>query len=451
MSDDRPVVAVVGAGLAGCEAAGVLASRGHRVRLYEQKPAHRSPAHVADTFAELVCSNTFRSEELDTGPGILKAELRRAGSLIVAAADATRIPGGSALAVDRARFSALVTERVRALPGVEVVPRQVASPAEVDEPHVILATGPLTSDALAADLGARVGQGHLAFYDAIAPIVDGESLDLERVFFASRYGKGDPDGYANCPMAEGEYHAFVAALTEADALTPRAFEDERYFDGCQPVERIAEGGVESLAHGPMRPVGLTPPDGSRPHAVVQLRREDAEGRSFNLVGFQTRLRHPDQARVFRMIPGLEQARFLRFGSIHRNTFVDHPAVAQADLTLKAEARVRLAGQITGVEGYIESTASGWLVGWAVACQLEGRPFVPPPSTTTLGGLYRHVTTPVKRFQPTNAHLGLLDAIPWRRGVKKPQRRYEYGERAVIDFTRWLAPERAAPPSPQEER
>ncbi len=438
MSGEGRPVAVVGAGLAGSEAAALLAGRGHAVRLYEQKPLHRSPAHVADTFAELVCSNTFRSDELDTGPGILKAELRLAGSLIVAAADATRIAGGSALAVDRERFSAHVTERVRALPGVQVVPRQVASLAELDEPHVIVAAGPLMADALAADLGARVGQGHLAFYDAIAPIVDGDSLDLGRVFFASRYGKGDPQGYANCPMTEEQYHAFVAALTEADALTARAFEDERYFDGCQPVERIAEGGIESLAHGPMRPVGLTPPDGSRPYAVVQLRREDADGRAWNLVGFQTRLRQPDQARIFRLIPGLEAARFLRFGSIHRNTFVDHPVVAGADLTLKAEPRARLAGQITGVEGYIESTASGWLAGWALACQLEGRPFVPPPPTTTLGGLYRHVTTPAKRFQPTNAHLGLLDAIPWRRGVKKPQRRFEYGERAVADFGAWLA-------------
>jgi methylenetetrahydrofolate--tRNA-(uracil-5-)-methyltransferase len=329
---------------------------------------------------------------------------------------------------------------VRELPGIELVNRQVATLAELDEPHVLLATGPLTADALAADLGARVGQGHLAFYDAIAPIVDGDSLDLGRVFFASRYGKGEPDAYANCPMNEAEYHAFVAALTEADQLTPRAFEDERYFDGCQPVEQIAKGGVESLAHGPMRPVGLTPPDGSRPYAVVQLRREDAAGRAFNLVGFQTRLRHPDQVRLFRTIPGLEDVRFLRLGSIHRNTFVDHPAVADASLRLKAEPRVRLAGQITGVEGYIESTASGYLSAMALLAELAGRPFVPPQGTTALGGLYRHVTTSTKRFQPTNAHLGLLDAIPWRRGVKKPQRRLEYGERALADFEAWITAE-----------
>jgi len=430
-------VAVVGAGLAGSEAAALLARRGVRVRLYEQKPGARSPAHVADTFAELVCSNTFRSDELDTGPGILKAELRRAGSLVVAAADATRVPGGSALAVDRVRFSLLITEQIRALPGVEVIHRQIASLAELDEPHVILATGPLTADALAADLGARVGQRHLAFYDAIAPIVEGDSLDLERVFFASRYGKGEPDAYANCPLTEDQYHAFVATLTEADRLTPRPFEDERYFEGCQPVEEIARGGVESLAHGPMRPVGLTPPDGSRPYAVVQLRREDAAGHAFNLVGFQTRLRHPDQVRIFRTIPGLEGARFLRLGSIHRNTFVDHPVVADDQLRLKADPRVRLAGQITGVEGYIESTASGYLSAMALLAELAGRPFVPPPGTTALGGIYRHITTPVKRFQPTNAHLGLLDDIPWRRGVKKPQRRLEFGDRAIAAFEAWI--------------
>ena len=437
MKTTHPTVAIVGGGLAGCEAAGLLARAGVPVRLYEQKPLARSPAHVADTLAELVCSNTFRSDEMDTGAGVLKAELRRLGSLIVEAADATRIPGGSALAVDRLRFSAAVTERLHAMPEVEVVARAVASLAEIEEAHVIVATGPLTGDALAEDLRACLGHEHLAFVDAIAPIIDAESLNMDKLFFGSRYGKGEPDAYLNAPMTREQYEDFVTELLDADRVTPRAYEDVKTFQGCQPIEAIAEQGADALAFGPMKPVGLSAPDGSRPAAVVQLRREDAGGHAWNLVGFQTRLRHSDQKRVLRLIPGLENAHILRYGTIHRNTFVDHPAVAQTDLCLVADPRVRLAGQITGVEGYIESTASGWLVAHTLLAQLEGRAFVPPPPTTTLGGLYRHVTSRSGRtYQPSNVHLGLLDPMVKPRGVKKREHRRAYGARALNDLDIW---------------
>jgi methylenetetrahydrofolate--tRNA-(uracil-5-)-methyltransferase len=431
-------VAIIGAGLAGCEAVAFLARRGVPVRLYEMKPARRTPAHVSEHFAELVCSNSLRSDELTAGPGILKAELRQAGSFLVQVADRCRIPGGAALAVDRERFAAEVTAGVAALPGVELVPGEVTSLDDVPEPLVILASGPLTAEALAQDFSRRVGADTLAFYDAIAPIVEASSVDATRLFFASRWGIGEPDAYWNAPMTREQYQAFVDALTQADQLAPRAFEDEAYFEGCQPVEEIARRGRESLAFGPMKPVGLHAPDGSRPYAVVQLRREDAAGTAWNLVGFQTRLRQGDQRRVFGLIPGLEHAEYLRYGSIHRNTFVCHPRVAGPDLRLNAEPRVRLAGQLTGVEGYIESIASGWLTALATFRELEGAPFNPPPPTTALGGLYRHLTLTIpERFQPSNIHLGLLAPLPpgWR--GKKKDKRAALGARAVADFRQWM--------------
>lgn len=446
-------VGIVGGGLAGCEAAGHLARAGLVVTIYEQKPEGRSPAHVADTLGELVCSNTFRSDSLDTGPGILKSELRRLRSVVMAAADANRVPGGTALAVDREAFSAALNARIEELPGVSVERREIRSLDEVIglHDHIIVATGPLTAPALAADLVSRVGSEGLSFYDAIAPIVDAESLDMDKLFFQSRYGKGEPDAYLNSPLDEAQYHAFVAALSEADRLSPREFEDERYFEGCQPIEAIAERGVESLAWGPMKPVGLSPPGipkGENAYAVAQLRREDTGGHAFNLVGFQTRLPQGEQRRVLRMLPGFESVRFLRYGTIHRNTFLHHPRVADAELRLRVAPTVRLAGQITGVEGYIESTGSGYLAAWALLNELRGETLAPPPHTTALGGLYRHITTDIAgaphKYQPSNIHFGLIDPLEpavRKRVKRKRDRRAAVGERAIADFNLWLESQR----------
>jgi methylenetetrahydrofolate--tRNA-(uracil-5-)-methyltransferase len=434
MTDAR--VAIIGGGLAGCEAAMLLARAAVPVTLYEMKPARRSPAHVLDGLAELVCSNSLRSDAPDTGPGILKAELRLTGSFLLAQADEARVPAGTALAVDRERFSEAVTAALEAEPLVTIVRQEVRALDEVAEPHQIVASGPLTADGLAADLTARLGAGHLAFYDAIAPIVDAASLDMDRLFFASRWGKGAPEDYLNAPMDQATYEAFVQALLGADRVAPRTFEDAGYFSGCQPVEEIARRGAESLAFGPMKPVGLEPPSGGRAHAVVQLRREDRAGQAYNLVGFQTRLPQADQREVFHMIPGLERARFLRYGSIHRNTFLDHPAVADASLRLVREPSTRLAGQLTGVEGYIESIASGALAALFTLAELRGAPLTPPPPTTASGGLLRHLLTPAPRYQPTNIHMGLIEPVPWRRGVKKRDRRRATGQRALEAFSGW---------------
>lgn len=440
-SSDVELVTVVGGGLAGCECAYQLAARGHRVRLKEQKPLARSPAHQTDSLAELVCSNSFRSDNPHSAVGMLHRELRALGSVILASADAHRVPAGDALAVDRERFSREVEARVRAV-GVEIVSEEVtALPSGI----TVIATGPLTSEALTLALGSLVG-AKLYFYDAIAPIVAGDSVDFGVAFRASRYGKGGGDDYLNLPMTKAAYLAFVAELRAGAKVTPHAFEEPKYFEGCLPIEVMAERGDEVLAHGPMKPVGLVDPrTGVRPHAVVQLRMEDTQATAWNLVGFQTRLTWPEQRRIFSMIPGLERAEWVRMGQIHRNTFIDGPRLLEGDLSLKAEPRLFFAGQIAGVEGYVESTAGGLLAALAVSARLEGRELVVPPATSALGALYRHVTgaahLPGAPYQPTNVIFNLFPPLEGR--LRKADKRQAYAERGARDFGPWLEASKCA--------
>lgn len=435
-------VAIVGGGLAGCECAQALAVAGVGVTLFEMRPEKSSPAHTTGHLAELVCSNSFRSEELTTAIGLLKEELRELGSLVMRAADATRIPAGKAVAVDREGFARFMTEAIASEPLVTVVRREVAS---LDDPElagfdaVVVAAGPLASDSLAASLAeatAVEGGQRLYFYDAIAPIVSRESVDMDIAFWGSRY-RPEEDDYLNCPMTEAQYDAFLAALMAAEKVAPHAFEKEIHFEGCLPVEEMAERGRLTLCFGPLKPVGLpNPRTGDEAFAVVQLRAENAEKTAFNLVGFQTKLKYPEQERVFRMIPGLERAEFLRLGSIHRNTYVDAPSVLTGELELKARPGVFLAGQITGVEGYLESAACGLWLGLLLAAKLSGSALAPPPNTTALGGLLSHLRTPpVKRFQPSNAHFGLMPELNRRAGKKI--RKELYGQRAREAFAEWL--------------
>jgi methylenetetrahydrofolate--tRNA-(uracil-5-)-methyltransferase len=433
------VVTVVGGGLAGSEAAWQLAERGHEVQLHEMRPLRGTPAHQTDRLAELVCSNTFKSTEVTNAHGLLKAELRTIGSLILDGASAARVPAGSALAVDRDVFSTFVHDRIHAHPRITVRRDEVT---ELPTPAII-ATGPLTSDALAATLRTRLGAESLAFYDAIAPIIAAESIDTNIAFRAARYDKetmagvGDEGAYLNCPFSKDEYDAFIDALTTADQFTAHEFDAVPYFEGCMPAEEMARRGRESLRFGPMKPVGLTDPrTGRRPWAVLQLRREDAAGRMWNLVGFQTRLRIPEQTRVFRMVPGLANAEFLRFGSIHRNAYVNSPGALTPALTLRDDPRVFLAGQLTGVEGYTESTATGLLAGINLARVLAGEAPVVPPPITMLGALYRYLReADPAHFQPMNANFGLLEELsaPPRDKVRK---RELYAERALAAVTTW---------------
>jgi methylenetetrahydrofolate--tRNA-(uracil-5-)-methyltransferase len=435
---DDPVT-VVGGGLAGCEAAWQLAQRGHRVALHEMRPVRPTAAHRTDRLAELVCSNTFKSTELSTAHGAIKAEMRELGCFVLECADSARVPAGSALAVDRDVFAAAVTERILAHPNITVVREEVRS---VPNGPAIIATGPLTADALAESLRERLGADALAFYDAIAPVVSRESIDERVVFTASRYDKETMEGeqvgaYLNCPMDQREYDAFVTALDAADQFHGHEFDKAPYFPGCMPVEEMNARGRETLRFGPLKPVGLVDPrTGRRPHAVVQLRREDRAGRVWNIVGFQTRLRIPEQQRVFRMIPGLENAEFLRYGSIHRNSYVNAPAVLTPALTLRDDEQVFLAGQITGVEGYTESTASGLLAGINLSRVLRGdAPIVPPP-TTMLGALYRYLREADPRhFQPMNANFGLVDDLDENIRDKRV-RRERMAERAVREMRVW---------------
>jgi methylenetetrahydrofolate--tRNA-(uracil-5-)-methyltransferase len=446
-------VTIVGGGLAGSEAAWRLASAGVAVGLREMKPGRRSPAHVLDGLAELVCSNSLRSDNPRNAVGLLHEELRRLGSLVLDAADAARVPAGDALAVDRERFSGIVTERLSAHPLVRIVREETT---EVPGPPgpVLLATGPLTGDALAARLAVLTG-GRLHFYDAMAPIVSADSVDRSIAYARSRYGKGAGDDYLNLPFDERQYRDFVAALVAGEKVPPHDFEEPRYFEGCLPIEVMAERGPEVLAHGPMKPVGLEDPrTGRRPYAVAQLRREDVAGTAWNLVGFQTRLTWPEQRRIFRdLVPGLARAEFLRLGQIHRNTFVEAPRVLAPDLSLRAAPHVFLAGQLTGVEGYVESAACGHLAARAILDRLAGRPFQPPPPSTAMGALHRHLTgaahPPGYDYQPTNVVFALFPPLEGRhRG--KAARREAYVERARKEMEKWLSPEPAgslAAPAP----
>ena len=426
-------VTIIGAGLAGCEAAWQAAQRGVSVILHEMKPEKLSPAHHMPGLAELVCSNSLRGDSLENAVGLLKEELRRCKSLLLEAAEATRVPAGGALAVDRQLFSDYVTARITTHPLIKLVPGEVIRlPAEG---VVIVASGPLTSDTLAAALGGLTGD-RLYFYDAIAPIVTAESLDMGKIFAASRYGKGDGDDYLNCPLSEAEYLAFVNELLAAEKVAPRDFEKVVHFEGCMPVEEIASRGVETLRFGPMKPVGLVDPHTeAEPHAVIQLRAENRERTMFNLVGFQTKLTWPEQRRVFRMIPGLEQAEFVRLGSMHRNTFINAPSLLLPSQQLKNEPRILFAGQITGVEGYVESAGSGFLAGLTAARILSGQdPLIPPPETA-LGALMAHITnTDTRHFQPMNVNYGLFPELPGR--VKKKERRGKLAERALVALDEW---------------
>ena len=428
---------VVGGGLAGSEAAWALAERGVEVTLREMRPEVRTPAHQTDRLAELVCSNTFKSVELTNAHGLLKAELRALGSILLPCADAARVPGGSALTVDRDVFSRLAQEKVASHPKITIERGEVC---ELPSPGVV-ATGPLTSDTLAGAIAARLGGGALAFYDAIAPIVSDDSLDRSRLYALSRYGKGGGDDYLNCPMQADEYESFIDALTAADQFSGHDFDAVPYFEGCLPIEEMAKRGRETPRFGPMKPVGLPDPaSGREPHAVVQLRREDRAGQMWNLVGFQTRLRIPEQKRVFGMIPGLANAEFLRFGSIHRNAYLNSPAALAPELAARDDGLVFFAGQLTGVEGYTESLGTGLLAGINLARRLRGlEPAVPPP-TTMLGGLYRYLRdADPAHFQPMNANFGLLDPLPGtnpRGRDAKDRKKQLLAERAMADFAAW---------------
>jgi len=437
---------VIGGGLAGSEAAWQLARAGVEVLLVDMKPGRRSPAHVLPGLAELVCSNSLRSDNPSNAVGLLHEELRRLGSLVLAAADATRVPAGDALAVDRERFSDLVTARLEGHGRV----RRVSEEATVLPPPpelALVATGPLTGEALARQVAGLAG-GRLHFYDAIAPIVSDESVDRTVAYARSRYGKGEGDEYLNLPLDQAQYHAFVEALLRAEKVPAHEFEEPRYFEGCLPVEVMAERGPEVLAHGPMKPVGLEDPrTGRRPYAVVQLRREDVAGTAWNLVGFQTRLTWPEQRRVFRQfLPGLAGAEFLRLGQIHRNTFLEAPRVLAPDLSSRELPHLFFAGQITGVEGYVESAACGFLAARAMLDRLAGRPFRAPPPGTAMGALHRHLTgaahPPGYDYQPTNVVYALFPPLTGRtRG--KAARKDAYAERAREELTPWIDSEPAS--------
>ena len=427
-----PIV-VIGAGLAGCESAWQIARRGRKVILYEMKPEVYSPAHRSPLFAEMVCSNSFKSESIENAPGVLKEEMGRLDSLILQTAKQTRVPAGDSLAVDREAFSKRITDTLERLGNVQIIRKEVSSIPR-DE-ITIVASGPLTSEALSQEVQRVTGNDHLFFYDAISPIVAADSINFQKAFKASRYGKGGND-YVNCPMDEEEYYQFVDALNQAERVPIRSFERRYLFEGCLPVEEMAERGNETLAYGPLKPVGLIDPRTGKQHfAVVQLRQENRFETVFSLVGFQTRLRVEEQRRVFRMIPGLERAEFVRWGSVHRNTFIDSPRLLKESLQLRHLLRLFFAGQITGVEGYMESAAMGLLSGINAYRYGEGLPPVVPPPTTAIGALINYIIySQATPFQPMNVNFGLFHPIEEKR--KGREKRRLLGERALEEIERW---------------
>ncbi len=437
-----PQVLVIGGGLAGCECAWQLAQRGIRVQLHEMKPHKRTAAQITDHFAELVCSNSFRSDNPLNAVGLIHEELRKLGSLILQIADKHRVPAGDALAVDRLLFAQDIELHLRNHALIRIVHGEIEQlPLDQGIP-IVIATGPLTSDALAAQIVALTGQERLAFYDAIAPIVAAESIDLTQAFYASRWGKGDGDDYINCPMDKPQYLAFIDALLGAEKLPLQDFEKGvQYFQGCQPVEVIAESGPKSLRFGPMKPTGLDDPrTGKWAYAVVQLRAENRHKTAYNLVGFQTKMRQGEQKRVLSTIPGLENAEFLRYGSVHRNTFLDSPRLLDGYMHLKSQSNIIFAGQITGVEGYVESTASGFWVGLSLAAQILERQLPLPPETCALGAMIAHVIDVSNpKFQPSNIHFGLFPPLPVTSGKRtnKADRKQAMLDRARSDFAPWL--------------
>lgn len=427
-------ITIIGGGLAGCEAAWQAARRGVFVILYEMKPKRFSPAHVSPLLGELVCSNSLRSNSLSNAVGLLKEELRRMNSLLMAVAEETKVPAGDALAVDRQAFAARLTSILEENKNIKIIRQEITRLPGTG--LVIVATGPLTSPALAESLRALTGGEDLYFYDAIAPILDGESLDMQIIFRGSRYGQGND--YLNCPLNQEEYHHFVDELLKGEKVPYRDFEHPLHFEGCLPIEEMAQRGRETLAHGPLKPVGLIDPrTGKVPYAVVQLRQEDLAGSAYNMVGFQTKLKWPEQERIFRLIPGLEQAKFLRFGSLHRNTYIHSPSLLRETLQLKKDERIFFAGQITGVEGYVESTAMGLMAGINAALLAQGKLPVVPPFTTAIGSLLRYITNPqVKEFQPMNINFGLFPPLP--RSLKGEKKHKTMGERALFDLEEWKA-------------
>ncbi len=417
----RPPVCVIGGGLAGSEAAWQIARRGHRVDLYEMRPGRRTPAHKTGDLAELVCSNTFKSDAQDTATGLLKEEMRRCGSLILKAADATRIPAGTALAVDRERFARSVTEALESCPSIRIHREEM--PAIPREGIVIVATGPLVSESLSADIGRFTGREYLYFFDAVSPILEADSIDLSRVFRASRYGKGDDD-YLNCPLDEETYNRFIDAILAAATVPRHGFEKTGFFEGCLPIEEMARRGRDTLRFGPLKPVGLVDPGtGRRPHAVVQLRQDNAAAGHFNMVGFQNSLRWGEQERIFRMIPGLEKASFVRLGMIHRNSYINAPAILLPTFQARRRKDLFFAGQVSGVEGYLESAASGFIAGVNAARLADGAPALAFPPTTALGCLGRYISSAeVENYQPANMAFGLLP--PLSPPVRDKRRRHE---------------------------
>ena len=431
-------ISIIGAGLAGSEAAWQAAQRGAEVTLYEMRPEKQTPAHKTGGFAELVCSNSLRGAGLENAVGVLKEEMRRLGSLIMAAADATRVPAGGALAVDRHGFSDYITQRIEAHPQIHVVRTEVQKVPLSEDMVTIVASGPLTEGALADDIARRTGGDSLYFYDAAAPIVSLESVDMTKAYRASRYGKGEA-AYINCPMTEAEYRAFYAALVTAEKAPTHGFEKEKFFEGCMPVEVMAARGEDTLLYGPLKPVGLEHPvTGVRPFAVVQLRQDNAEGTLYNIVGFQTHLKWPEQRRVFGMIPGLEHAEFLRYGVMHRNTFLNAPRHLLPTYQLRGEERLLFAGQMTGVEGYVESASSGLVAGINAARLARGEAPLVFPVTTCHGALAHYITTgEADHFQPMNVNFGLLPPLS-QRIRKKREKKQRLAERALADIETFRA-------------
>jgi len=426
-------ITIVGAGLAGCEAAWQAAKIGVKVELHEMKPEKFSPAHSMPGFAELICSNSLRGDSLENAVGLLKEELRRLGSLFMEAAEATRVPAGGAVAVNRELFSKYITEKISNHPLITIHRGEIKTVPE--DGIVVIASGPLTSDLLAEDIKKLTGE-YLYFYDAIAPILTTDSMDMNRIFAASRYDKGEGNDYLNSPLSKEEYRAFVEALVNGEKVPARDFEKVVHFEGCMPIEELAERGLDTLRFGPMKPVGLRDPKtGEIPYAVVQFRQENIEKTLYNLVGFQTKLKWPEQKRMFRMLPGLENAEFVRLGSMHRNTFINAPTLLLPSFQLKKNPNIFFAGQITGVEGYVESAGSGFLAGINAARAATGEIAVYPPSTTALGALVHHITnSDPKNFQPMNVNYGLFP--PLDQPAKKKERRQKLAERGLAALEEW---------------
>ena len=429
------VVKVIGAGLAGCEAAWQLAQRGISVELYDMKPKKMSPAHHSADFAELVCSNSFRGDRLENAVGLLKEELRRCGSLIMQCAETTRVEAGGCLAVDRGGFAALVTEKIRNHPNITVIDEEVT---QVPEGPVIIATGPLTSDAMSEAIGTYFGQDYLHFFDAAAPLVTAESIDMTKAWWQSRYDRGNAD-YVNCAMDKDQYEAFIKELVSAEEAEVHGFEDKNVFEGCMPVEVMARRGFDTLRYGPLKPVGLTDPStGKEPYAVVQLRQDNAEGSVFNLVGFQTHLKFGEQKRVFSMIPALANAEFVRYGVMHRNTFLQSPKLLDRYYADRRDPRVAFAGQMTGVEGYVESTASGYLAAVAMAAKIQGREMPQFPKTTAIGALGYYISDEsVVNFQPMTINFSIIAPLE-QRIRKKAEKNLAIANRSLAAIDELIA-------------